>query len=110
MNKQEYRIGRDSTCQICIPDTPQTQKASRLHAILKVMGNGKIFITDCSSNGTSVNGVKIASNIDYPVKRGDTISFANVTELNWESIPKSSHKTLLCLVAAALVLGAGLAV
>jgi len=110
MNKQEYTIGRDNTCHVCIPDTPQTQKASRLHAILKVMSNGKIFITDCSSNGTSVNGVKIAPNIDYPVKRGDVISFANVTELNWESIPKPRRKKLLYLVAAVLVLGTGLAV
>jgi hypothetical protein len=73
------------------------------------MNNGKIFITDYSSNGTFVNGVKIASNANFPVKRGDVISFANEIELDWTLIPKVTNKLLIYAIIALILIGAGIA-
>jgi pSer/pThr/pTyr-binding forkhead associated (FHA) protein len=105
MSVKQYTIGRDDECLIRIQDN--TQRVSRSHATLKVSGNGKMFIADHSSNGTFVNGVKIASNIDFPVKRGDTISFANTVELNWKLIPKTRNKLLLYSLIAVVIIAAG---
>ena len=46
-------------------------------------------ITDLSSNGTYVNGIKIAPNVPFPVTRKDSVSFAHVANLDWDVIPKS---------------------
>jgi pSer/pThr/pTyr-binding forkhead associated (FHA) protein len=105
MSVKQYTIGRGDECQILIQDN--TQRVSRSHATLKVSGYGKMFIADHSSNGTFVNGVKIASNIDFPVKRGDTISFANAVELNWKLIPKTRNKLLLYSLIAVGVIAVG---
>lgn len=101
---QQYSIGRGDECRIRIQDS--SQRVSRNHATLKVLDNGKMFITDHSSNGTFVNGIKISPNVDFPVKRADSISLANVTELNWALIPKKSNKILLYSIIAVVVLAA----
>lgn len=106
---QQFTIGRGDDCRIRIQDN--SQRVSRNHATLKVTDNGKIFITDHSSNGTFVNGIKISQNVDFPVKRGDSISFANAAELNWELIPKKSNKIIfysifgVVLIAICVVAG-----
>lgn len=46
---------------------------SRYHATFKEMKNGKWFIQDHSKNGTFINGNKIPSNQDVPVKASDSI-------------------------------------
>lgn len=97
----QFTIGRGDDCQIRIQDP--TQKVSRNHATLKIMKNRKFFITDHSTNGTWVNGVKISPNVDYPVKRGDVISFANVADLNWELIPKTTNKPMIYVLVVALL-------
>lgn len=100
---KQYSIGRGDDCQIKIQDN--SQKVSRNHATLKVLGNGKIFITDHSSNGTFVNGVKISQSVDYPVKRGDDISFAHVANLNWDLIPRAVNKLIYYIAGVALIIG-----
>lgn len=61
-------IGRDSDCQICIPDSGVTSK----HAVL-LYRNGKYSITDQqSSNGTYVNGNDIDLEPKY-LNDGDEI-------------------------------------
>ena len=95
---KQYSIGRSDDSQIKIQDN--SQKVSRNHATLKVLDNGKIFITDHSSNGTFVNGVKISQSVDYPVKRGDSISFAHVAELNWDLIPRTANKLIYYLAGS----------
>jgi len=89
---QEYTIGRGEDCKIRLHDP--SNRASRNHATLKIMKNGKIFISDYSANGTWVNGVKVMQNVDYPLKRGDTVSFAQVVNLNWEQIPKRTNNVV----------------
>lgn len=46
---------------------------SRYHATFKEMKNGKWFIQDHSKNGTFINGNRIPSNQDVPVKASDSI-------------------------------------
>jgi len=103
---QEYSIGRDENCQIRLHDSDK--RISRHHATLKLLDNGKIFITDHSRNGTWVNGIRISPNVDYPLKRGDNVSFSHSAELNWALIPKRMNKMLIYMLAGAatiIVLG-----
>ena len=100
---KQFTIGRGDDCQIHIQD--QSQRVSRNHATLKIYESGKMFITDQSSNGTWVNGVKISQNVEYPIKRGDSISFAHASELNWEQIPRTTNKSMIYIVVALLLVG-----
>ena len=51
-----YSIGRDLGCDIVINDT--TDVVSRRHAVLTVASSGKMTLTDLSSNGTYINGIR----------------------------------------------------
>lgn len=80
---REYTIGRVSRAQALIPDVDLSrfgafQKGvSRLHAILKT-APGKNLVMDLESqNGIRVNGVRIPSCTDHPVKNGDTINLGS---------------------------------
>ena len=97
-----YSIGRDLGCDIVINDN--TDVVSRRHAVLNVGSAGKMTITDLSSNGTYVNGIKIAPNVPFPVSRKDTVSFAHVANLDWNIIPKS--RTWLTWLIVGLVVAA----
>ncbi|MCQ2181977.1 MAG: FHA domain-containing protein [Bacteroidales bacterium] len=77
-------IGKSTSCTVCIPN----DFVSSYHAEILLLDNGDIFLTDCNSkNGTFLNGKRIASNVEVPVRRGDRIEFDNVA-LNWSSIPQ----------------------
>lgn len=107
MIMHQYAIGRAEDSRIRVQDNEK--RISRKHATLKVMKNGTMFITDHSSNGTFVNGVKIASNVDFPVKRGDLVSFANEGNLDWELVPRTKNRLFVYLVIALLLVGGGVA-
>lgn len=87
--KKIYTIGRDPQNDIVINDN--TDVVSRLHATIRIDGS-KMFLIDQSQNGTYVNGMRMSANEEIPVTREDTVSFANVAELNWTLLP-DSHKT-----------------
>lgn len=89
-------IGRGQENKYVI-DEPEI---SRLHAIVKVNNTGKLWIIDKSSNGTFVNGIKIASNVAVPVTRKDDVSFAKVRHLDWTEIPDPAKKIKLGILAA----------
>lgn len=80
-----YSIGRENGCDITIND--RTDVISRRHATLTITTFGKMTIVDMSSNGTYVNGIRIASNVPVPITRKDNISFAHVARLDWNMIP-----------------------
>lgn len=102
MNKV-YTIGRDTSCDIIIPDS--TDVVSRVHASLKVKGKGKYILIDQSRNGTYVNGIKMSANEEIPVTRKDVVSFAHVRELDWSQIPKDKDsKMIRVLIAITVVL------
>lgn len=100
--KKIYTIGREESCDIVIPD--QTDVVSRLHATLRIDSKGKYFLNDQSRNGTYINGMKMASNVEVPVSRKDVVSFAHIYNLDWTQIPKQNNRwnigiiALLCIV------------
>lgn len=98
--KRIFSIGRDPQCDIVIQDV--TDVVSRVHALLRLESNGKMFIKDQSKNGTYINGMRVTSNVEIPVSRKDTISFANVRELDWSVIPDPRKKTMTIISFAAL--------
>lgn len=97
---KSYSIGRDNACDIVLND--HTDVISRRHAVLTVSSSGKMTITDQSTNGTYINGQKISPNVPVPVKRKDTISFAHVSTLDWNMIPKSSQWLTYLLIGLGL--------
>lgn len=100
-----YSIGSDLNNRIQIVD-PLNQ-ISRFHATLKIDPNGKYFINDHSSNGTLVNGARIPTNQDCPLKRKDKVFFSNSIPLDWTKVSETrSIKPMYYLipVAAAVII------
>lgn len=85
-DKASYTIGTESDNRIVISDS--TNHVSRHHSVLKLKHDGKYYIYDQSTNGTYVNDVKIKSKVDYPVSITDTVSFAQLSLLDWSKIIK----------------------
>ncbi len=56
----------------------QGEKVSRFHATLIKKNDKKWYIQDHSTNGTTVNGKAIPSNLDIKLKKGDKILCAGV--------------------------------
>lgn len=94
-----YSIGRGQDCDIVIADNSDV--VSRRHAILTVYPTGKMCITDQSTNGTYVNGIKISPNVPVPVTRKDSVSFAHVTKLDWRAVPKATPVWVWAFIAIA---------
>lgn len=104
--KKVYTIGRDPQSDIVINDN--TDVVSRLHATIRIEGC-KMFLIDQSQNGTYVNGMRMSANEEIPVTREDTISFANVAELDWTLLPdpnKARMKTIGIVVAVLIAIAA----
>lgn len=108
--KKLYTIGRDLQNDIVIDD--DSDVISRLHATIRFDGS-KMYIIDQSQNGTYVNGMRMSANEEVPVSRKDTISFANVVELDWSRLPdpgkarmKKIWIALLSLLALLLIIWA----
>lgn len=96
------KIGRGYDCQIILG----SPKVSRCHAVLKVSPFGKMTITDMSSNGTKINGQPVPRGTEYPVKRNQTVSFADDAVLDWSQVPDSRNTIIgICAAAAALLVG-----
>lgn len=67
-------IGRDSANAIPLP---QDTNASRKHAIIQVAGEQCVVMDNGSSNGTFVNGVRIANQTPQPLRPGDELTVGN---------------------------------
>lgn len=100
--KTIYTIGRGSECDIYIPDDENI--VSRRHATIRVTKNGKYYLSDQSMNGTYINGIRMRPGVEVPVRRDDTITFANVADLDWELIPRSYRRLLIIVGSIAAVL------
>lgn len=101
-------IGRETDNQIVLND--HTDVTSRHHAVLMIMPNGKMTITDQSANGTYINGQRISPNVPVPVTRKDTISFAHQCTLDWDRVPKLGQWLTYLLVGLAVAAVAALAI
>jgi hypothetical protein len=67
-------IGRDTANAIPLP---QDTNASRKHAIIQVAGGQCLVLDNGSSNGTFVNGVRIANQTPQPLRPGDELTVGN---------------------------------
>lgn len=100
--KRILTIGRDSMCDIHINDNYDI--VSRNHATIEVARGDKYFITDTSSNGTYVNGIRIPAHQRFQVQRGDEVSLAHTAVLDWALVPKDNTMVIVAVsVLAALV-------
>lgn len=82
---QLLSIGRDADNRIVVPDPGK--RVSGLHAELKLHDDGRMTLTDKSTNGTTVNGQPLPKNAEVPVRRGDAVLFANAAPLDWNRVP-----------------------
>ena len=82
--RQEYVLGREGNDQI-VPDVNlnlyggQDKGVSRVHAALRV-DRGQLLLVDLgSTNGTRLNGVRLAAQQPVRVSNGDEIRLARLT-------------------------------
>ena len=78
-DRNEFSLGRSAEGQPIVPDvdlTPYgayTNGVSRLHAVLKRIGDKIVLMDLGSSNGTYLNGSRLAPYIETPVAHGDVV-------------------------------------
>ena len=76
-------IGSAPQANICI----NSQFVSGYHAEIIILDNGDMYIVDKNStNGTTLNGMKLTPGVETPVRRGDGVVFANAP-LDWAKVP-----------------------
>jgi len=101
-------IGRGRECNVVLADT--TDVVSRRQAVIAFTFWGKMTLYDTSSNGTFVNGQRLAKQEGKVVTRRDKINFGHVWDLDWATIKDPYRNTKLALagllVALLLVAGA----
>ena len=84
--EKEILIGRDQKkCHLLLPNN-EPSRLSRLHAIVKLDYNGQLWITDCSSNGTFINGIRLIHGKPYLLNVNDNVFFANEHQLDWNKL------------------------
>ena len=96
-------IGRSENCTICY----DANVVSRNHALINIYPSGKYEIVNMGTNGTRVNGNRIANGQRYPLKRGDTVIFADQCHLDWDLVPDPMKPWRITgyVLAGAVVLG-----
>ncbi|MFO0665218.1 MAG: FHA domain-containing protein [Polyangiaceae bacterium] len=98
-------IGRSGSSDLRLPDPSVSQR----HAVLERKGSDYVLIDEGSTNGTWVNGARLASHTPKIVKSGETVRFGRVwvaLEMGGGAVPndlKAATKDLaLALVAHAM--------
>ena len=92
----ELRIGRDPASDLVI----EGARASRLHAIIRPLGDRHTISDTGSTNGTTVNGVALAR-APVLLENGDLLEFAGESAYVYETGPRISTQRWL---QAALVM------
>lgn len=85
-------------------------QVSRFHATIKQTKDGKWYICDHSTNGTTINGVRIPKDQYVRLKKGDAIACAGVSVLNPATGGGDGGgviKTLSIALCACLIIGLG---
>ena len=81
----KFTIGRGPDNRYIINDPAKL--VSTNHAIINQYPDGRITITDISSNGTTLNAAQLPKNKEINIRRGDQIVFADSATLEWSRIP-----------------------
>jgi hypothetical protein len=82
--RNEFTMGRTSEGQPIMPDidlSPYQAYAagvSRLHAVIKREGDRLVFMDLGSSNGTYVNGKRLAPNVEQILSHGDVVALGKM--------------------------------
>lgn len=97
--KTIFLIGREPDCDIIL----WNNEISRHHAQIRIDQKGKLWLMDTSTNGTYLNGIRIASNVEMEVTRKDEITFACVDRLDWNQIPKKKNKQLWIILSISIL-------
>lgn len=100
-------IGRGRECHVILADT--TDVVSRRQAVIMFTFWGKMTLYDTSSNGTFVNGERLAKQQGKVVTRKDTVNFGHVWDLDWTMVkdPYRNVKVAWACAVAALLLVVG---
>jgi hypothetical protein len=83
-DRNEFTLGRISEGQPIMPDldlSPYQAYAngvSRLHAVIKRVGQSVMIMDLGSANGTYVNGRRLTANVEQIVNHGDVIAFGKL--------------------------------
>lgn len=93
-------IGRSRECDVVLADT--TDVVSRKQAVIVFTFWGKMTLYDTSSNGTFVNGQRLAKQEAKVVTRKDTVNFGHVWDLDWSAV-KDPYKTVKVALVCAIV-------
>lgn len=82
--KKRIIIGRGNDCDIVIPDNKDN--VSRHHMVITIDFLGKMKISDTSSNGTFINGIRMLKGATLPVKRSDNIRLGAEWNFDWSTL------------------------
>ncbi|MGE4159861.1 MAG: sigma 54-interacting transcriptional regulator [Planctomycetota bacterium] len=78
-------VGRDATCTLVVPDV----RISRQHCVIEE-SEGRLMLTDTSSNGTRVNGRLVK---ETALEAGDSIQLAAGVEGVIEEVPATGRES-----------------
>lgn len=98
-------VGRSNDCDIVVTD--ETDNVSRHHLVISFNLLGKMKVSDTSSNGTFINGVRMLKGTSIPVTNADKIRMGRATMLDWDRVSdpyrpvRAAIISLFCLLVAA---------
>jgi pSer/pThr/pTyr-binding forkhead associated (FHA) protein len=75
LGRRPFTVGRRPDRDLVLDD----DRVSRQHATLLPVGHGWALRDDGSSNGTRLNGHRIAARAEVPLRDGDRLTFGGVT-------------------------------
>jgi hypothetical protein len=105
LGTEEMRIGRDPDCDLVIEGV----RASRLHAMIRPLGDRHTLTDSGSTNGTTVNGVAL-ERAPVLLEAGDLIEFSGEFTYLYETGPGvDTQRWLLaaCVMVALLLVSSG---
>jgi pSer/pThr/pTyr-binding forkhead associated (FHA) protein len=79
-----FTVGRRPDRDLVLDD----DRVSRQHATLLPAGRGWAVRDDGSSNGTRLNGHKVAQQAEVPLRDGDRLTFGGVTFVFRQSVER----------------------
>lgn len=107
LGSKELRVGRDPDSDLVIEGV----RASRLHAMIRSLGERHTLTDSGSTNGTTINGVPLGR-APVLLEAGDLIEFAGEFAYLYETGPRvSTQRWLLaaCAMVALLLVSSGIA-